>query len=50
MKIFENRYLILRYNIDLLYDSKNKYDFLNRYVVFLDRAGIDDNIYQLNGK
>lgn len=40
--------MIIRCNQRILYDKDNKYDYLNKYVVLMDRAGIDDGIFDMN--
>ena len=38
----------MRRNQKIIYDENNKYDYLNKYVVLMDRAGIDDGIFDMN--
>ena len=45
MEIFNSRHLIIRYNQDIFASKDEKFSYLNRYLVLIDRTGINDLIF-----
>ena len=45
MEIFNSRHLIIRYNHDIFASKDEKFSYLNRYLVLIDRTGINDLIF-----
>jgi len=43
--MLENRYQVLTFNKNIFADKYDKYIYLNKYIALLDRAGIDDHIF-----
>ena len=45
--MFDKRNMIVRYNLDIFASKDKRYSFLNKYLVLLDRAGTNDDIYKM---
>ena len=43
--MFQCRNLILKYNKDIFASKDEKYSYLNKYLVLVDRTGINDMIF-----
>ena len=44
---FNERFMIIRNNADIMDSQNRKLSYLNKYIALLDRAGFNDNIYTL---
>lgn len=44
---FNERFMIIRNNADIMDSQNRKLSYLNKYIALLDRAGFNDKIYTL---